>query len=168
MSVKLRFEKGSLVTQVVLKDGALLGLNKIVSEFQSDEAVSAAPFHSIGDPSPNQPGDPSGTVKEWLKSHGAAESLNLIDWKTGPEKILLLGAFHESRGKANESWRSADMETRFTEANEAFPKNFPRDIKTAVKSGFIATITPRTYNVSRTGWNKLAAAIAKTIPSESL
>lgn len=44
MSVKLRFEKGSLVTQVVLKDGALLGLNKIVSEFQSDEAVSAAPF----------------------------------------------------------------------------------------------------------------------------
>jgi hypothetical protein len=86
--------------------------------------------------------------------------LNLIGWGANPEKILLLGAFHEANG-ANDAWRSADMETRFAEAREGFPSNFPRDIRAAIREGLIASVTPRTYRISRTGWNRIADAISK-------
>jgi len=43
MSIKLRFEKGSLATQVILTDDALRPLLEIVAEYQSDEPSSAAP-----------------------------------------------------------------------------------------------------------------------------
>jgi hypothetical protein len=46
-------------------------------------------------------------------------------------------------------------------AKETFPANFSRDIATAVNSGLIGAVTPRTYKVGRTGWNKIAESIAK-------
>ena len=36
-----------------------------------------------------------------------------------------------------------------------------RDIKAAIKSGWIQTHTPRTYSVTRTGWNRVADAVSK-------
>lgn len=74
-----------------------------------------------------------------------------------PEKILLLGAWHEARG-GTAPWRSADMDDVFGLAKESPPSNFPRDIKNAIKSGWIHNETPRTYIVTRTGWNKNRAS----------
>jgi hypothetical protein len=113
----------------------------------------------------NQTGERSVVVKAWLGKHSAAEVLNKIKWDTYPEKILLMGAFHESKEEVD-SWRSADIENRFVEAKDSRPSNFPRDIGNGIKSGFITTITPRTYIVSRTGWNKIADVLGKMSPEE--
>lgn len=96
-------------------------------------------------------------IKDFLRSHGAAELLNRLKWDSFPEKILLLGAWHEARG-GTVPWRSADMDETFKQAKESPPRNFPRDIKNAVKSGWIHAETPRTYTLTRTGWNRIAKA----------
>jgi hypothetical protein len=164
MSIKLRFEKGSMNTQVILSDEAFPKLLALISEHQSDEAVSVAASNTFTDSlGASSSGERSAVVKAWLRKHSASEILNKIKWDTNAERILLLGAFHESKVETD-SWRSADMETRFSEAKETQPANFPRDISTAIKSGIIATVTPRTYIVSRTGWNKIAEALAKLPP----
>ena len=84
----------------------------------------------------------------------------MVKWDTNAEKILLLAAHHEAKGGA-EGWRSADMETKFSEAKESFPANFSRDVVTSIKDGIIATVTPRTYKVSRSGWNRITDAVSK-------
>lgn len=167
MSIELQFKKGSLALRVLLKDEALTKLQNIVAEFQSDEELPppTMPIQVISTPSPaassspSTNGDSMTAAKEWLARFSASEALNLIGWKTNSEKILILGAFHEAKGGA-EGWRSADMETRFSEAREGFPGNFPRDMHNAIKDNWIATVTPRTYKVSRTGWNKVAEVVS--------
>jgi len=167
MSIKLRFEKGTLATQVLLKDAALTGLLKLIEEYQSDDPAPEAiglvssvisQQSSFGQP----PVDRIAVTRDWLGKHSASELLNMFQWDTNPEKILLLGAFHEASG-SGEGWRSADMEVRFSEAKEPSPANFPRDISNAIKAGIISTVTPRTYKVSRTGWNKVTEAASKLI-----
>jgi hypothetical protein len=165
MSIELQFKKGSLALRVILKDEALTALQKIVFEYQSDE-VPVFSAESISIPPaqltpilPVNNGDSTTASKAWLSKHSASEALNLIGWDTNPEKILILGAFFESRGGA-EGWRSADMQDKFSEARDSFPKNFPRDVSAAIKDNLIATVTARSYKVSRTGWNKIAEAVA--------
>ncbi|MEI9897717.1 MAG: hypothetical protein WDN28_28635 [Chthoniobacter sp.] len=97
-------------------------------------------------------------IKDHLKAHGAAELLNILKWENFPEKILLLGAWFEARG-GNTPWRSSDMDDTFRQAKENAPRNFPRDIKTAIKSGWIHAETPRTYALTRSGWNRIGRAI---------
>jgi hypothetical protein len=173
MSIKLRFEHPSIQMQAVLKDDALVELLKFITTHKSDEVVSPVPVSPMPtaftdlppitlDPA-NSSGDRSLAAKAWLAKHSPAEILNKIKWETNPDKILLLGAFHESKVKTD-SWRSADMEARFAEAKEKPPTNFPRDIANGIKSGLVTTVTPRTYIVSRTGWNKIADAIANLSP----
>jgi hypothetical protein len=99
-------------------------------------------------------------VKARLGTYGAAELLNQMRWETYPEKILLLGAWQEARGGST-PWKSSDMDSLFRQAKEGAPSNFPRDIKVAIKSGWIHTHTPRTYSVTRTGWNRVADALSK-------
>lgn len=166
MSIELQFKKGSLALRVLLKDEALSALQNIVAQYQSDEEVQPLSSQFVSTvpvvSSPILPatnGDSVTAAKDWLSKHSGSEALNLIGWKTNPEKILIMGAFHESKGGA-EGWRSADMETRFSEARESFPGNFPRDMSSAIKESLIATVTPRTYKISRTGWNKIADAVA--------
>jgi hypothetical protein len=98
------------------------------------------------------------SVKGWLASHTSSEVLNLIGWDTNTEKILLMGAFHESNG-GEEGWRSGDVEQRFSVAGETFPANFYRDLGGAVGESWVGKVTPRTYKVGRAGWNKIAEAI---------
>jgi hypothetical protein len=86
--------------------------------------------------------------------------LNSFKWDKKADTILLLGAHYEAKG-GGEGWRSADMEIKFSEAKEPFPGNFSRDVITAIKDGFIATVTPRTYKISRTGWNRVGEVISK-------
>jgi hypothetical protein len=96
--------------------------------------------------------------KPWLQGLGAAELLNRLKWDSYPEKILLLGACGEAKGGTT-PWKSSDMDEIFKQAKEKPPGNFPRDIQTAIKSGLIHAETPRTYSVTRTGWNKIGQAI---------
>jgi hypothetical protein len=97
-------------------------------------------------------------VKALLAERGGAELLNQLRWDSYPEKILLLGAWHEARGGTT-PWRSADMYDTFKLAKENPPSNFPRDIKNAIRAGWIHNETPRTYVVTRTGWNKVGQAL---------
>jgi hypothetical protein len=167
VSIKLKFEHSSIQMQAVLKDDALVELLTFITKHKSDEATPPAPaFPPAFDPHWNSAYAAGAQriekPKEWLAGHSPAEIFNKIKWDTNPEKILLMGAYHEAKTETD-SWRSADMETRFVEAKDNRPSNFPRDIGSAIKSGFITTVTPRTYIVSRTGWNKIADAIA-TLP----
>ena len=164
MSIKLRFDKGSLSTQVTLTDDALPALLQIISEHQSDE-VGVLSAQTKSAPASDGSGDQQGAdagkitfVKSQLCQHSAAEVLGQVDFEKFPEKIMLFGAFHESTG-GGEGWRSSDIENQFKAAREQPPSNFARDISSAIKSGLVAPVTPRTYKVSKTGWVKLYESI---------
>lgn len=162
MSIKLTLTIGAVKTEASLKDAAYNDLMIVIFKHQ-DGAGAVAPLVT-SPPAANKTGDAPKvdtsieSVKEWFKRHTASEVLNRIGWKTNPEKILLLGAFHESNG-GTEGWRSAEIGERFGQAKEGFPANFPRDIRAALGAGDIGAVTPRTYKVGRVGWNKIAAAI---------
>jgi hypothetical protein len=168
VSIKLRFEKGSLVVQSSLKDDALAQLMALVQEHGTDEPANDTPpaggtlINFSGDSQLIQSKDPEKHAKAWLSKHSAAEVLNQLSWNTFTDKILALGAYHESKaGEDFDSWRSADIISRFSEAKDSPPTNFPRDIASAIKSGLVAAKTPRTYVVSRTGWIQISTAISK-------
>jgi hypothetical protein len=170
MSIQITVRASGLNLTASLKDSALSSIIKLI---QDERDVSIAEASSASQSGPQSPlaeslasplaGSFSGpnseaSIKEWLKGHGAAELLNKIRWESYSEKILLLGAWHEARG-GNSPWRSSDMDETFKQAKEKAPGNFPRDIKTAIRSGLIHAETPRTYAVTRTGWNKIGQAI---------
>lgn len=162
MSIKLIIQAPGLNVQAVVTDAALAELIRITQEYrdQETESVVAAPSMTLPDQPKGSATPGEEASKGLLASYGAAELLNHLRWETHPEKILLLAAWHEARGGTT-PWKSADMDAVFLNAKERSPANFPRDIKTAIKSGWIHTHTPRTYSVTRTGWNKVAEGLAK-------
>lgn len=157
MSIKIRLEAPGLVMQAQLEDKALGETIALIQKHRTEEAPPPVAEQPVAVTN-NQ--DKESSVREALAKHAPAEVLNLLKWDTYPDKILILGACHEGRG-GGDGWRSADMDKLFAEAKEAPPGNFPRDISKAIKSGDIRPVTPRTYAVSRTGWNKLADALTK-------
>ena|ERR1041384_3156159 len=168
MSIRIVIQASGLNVSANLKDEALTTILQLIQE-KRDNSVAAPPV-SGGVSAAQGPvletlvGNGS---EEWVKAvlneRGGAELLNQLKWENYPEKILLLGAWHEARGGIT-PWRSADMDDTFKLAKESPPSNFPRDIKNAIKSGWIHNETPRTYTVTRTGWNKIAQAL-KELPS---
>jgi hypothetical protein len=163
MSIKIRFETGSMVVAASLKDEALTELLSLVSKHQAEDASPPPIIQSvISRPAQSGPTGLGGTKEiatDWLSRHSAAEALNVIGWERNTDKILLLGAYHENYTNADDGWKKGDLESRFAEAKEAIPGNLSRDISLAVKDGVLAPVTPRTYAVSRTGWNRIAEAI---------
>jgi len=164
MSIKVILQAPGLNLQASVKDEALGELIKITQEYRDQEAAlaaaaSAGAIETSGSAALAAIGDEE-AVKARLSSYGAAELLNQVRWETYPEKILLLGAWYEARG-GSAPWKNADMDAVFRQAKEGAPSNFPRDIKVAIKSGWIHTHTPRTYSVTRTGWNRVADALSK-------
>jgi hypothetical protein len=161
MSIKLVIQTQGLNIQAAVTDAALTELIRITQEYRDQEADGGATAPLVplearkGSPSPGEE-----ATKGLLASLGAAELLNQLRWDTHPEKILLLAAWHEARGGST-PWKSADMDAVFMNAKERPPANFPRDIRTAIKSGWIHTHTPRTYSVTRTGWNKISDSLSK-------
>lgn len=152
--------------EALLRDEALHPLLEFFSKYGSSEQaketskkpvqISPSNERNAGQSAPED--DVISKAKAWLAKHTASEVLNLTKWQTHPEKILLLGAYHEANG-GTEGWKSSDVEDRYVQAKEGFPKNFPRDIRTAVAQGVVGAVTPRTYRVGRAGWNKIAQAI---------
>jgi hypothetical protein len=57
--------------------------------------------------------------------------------KSGPEKITAIGSFLKKH-RATATFDKPTLEQGFSDAAEAVPKNMPRDIKMAIKSGWIA------------------------------
>ena len=168
MSIQLSIKATGLNISANLRDDALPPLIQLLQEFRDESGTPASPMTDISAGTGATlgvaiPGTLTGhsneqTIKEFLKAHGAAELLNRLKWDSFPEKILLLGAWYESRGGGT-PWRSADMDETFKQAKENPPRNFPRDIKNAIKSGWIHAETPRTYAVTRSGWNKIGQAM---------
>src|SRR5882724_1849383 len=171
MSIQMTIKAPGLNIAANLKDEALGRLIQLVQENREDGTPQSSPppggvngggtvdqalaaTHAGELPKLNS----EDSVKEILKSHGTAELLNRLKWDSFPEKILLLGALHETRG-GDRPWRSADMDEAFKMAKETPPQNFPRDIKNAIRSGWIHNETARSYAITRTGWNKIGRAL---------
>lgn len=164
MSIKITIAAGALKTEALLKDAAYGELMQFVFRHQDGAAepqqdAKQPPAHAISQGDLSKRESSLDATCKWLAQHTASEVLNRIGWKTNPEKILLLGAFHEANG-GEPGWRSAEMTERFNQAREDFPKNFSRDIGIAVEGGLIGAVTARSYKVGRVGWNKIADAIA--------
>lgn len=165
MSIAIVVKTSGLNVSANLKDEALIQILQLIQE-KRDDSVPEAPASTTLAPvgqrvgtEPPLPGNGSEeAIKAALNERGGAELLNQLRWESFPEKILLLAAWHEARGGTT-PWRSADMDDTFKLAKESPPSNFPRDIKNAIKSGWIHNETPRTYVVTRTGWNKIGQAL---------
>jgi hypothetical protein len=162
MSFKISINAPGMNISATLKDEALPKLIELSQEFR-DEA--GAVQQMIEPPTASSKDAPltsnsEEAVKAYLKDYGAAELLNRLRWDSYPEKILLLGAWFEARG-GSVPWKSADMDEVFKQAKEKPPANFPRDVKQAIKAAWIHPVTPRTYSVTRTGWNKLAEVLSQ-------
>lgn len=164
MSFKIVIQASGLNISANLKDEALVTVMQLIQE-QRDDSALVAPTSTVpslaGQPTNGEPlggNDSEESIKATLKAHGGAELLNQLKWDSFPGKILLLAAWHEAR-EGTTPWRSADMDDTFKLAKESPPSNFPRDIKNAIKSGWIHNETPRTYVVTRTGWNKIGQAL---------
>ena len=164
MSIRIVIQASGLNISANLRDEALTSILELIREKRDDSA--AAMPNPIGQPpsvqgmvlDSNTSNDNEESIKALLNGRGGAELLNELKWDSFPEKILLLGAWHEARGGVT-PWRSADMDDTFKLAKEGPPSNFPRDIKNAIKSGWIHNETPRTYVVTRTGWNKIGQSL---------
>ncbi len=164
MSFKIVVQASGLNVAANLKDEALVTILQIIQEKRDDSvpALAASSSPSLSSPSIETEtltgADSEEGIKAILKTRGGAELLNQLKWDSFPEKILLLGAWHEARDGST-PWRSADMDDTFKLAKEGPPSNFPRDIRNAIKSGWIHNETPRTYVITRTGWNKIGQAL---------
>ena len=156
MSIKVVIIKPGLSIQAWVKDEALSELLKITQE-QHDE-----PSGGI-DVSSHRGGPTNGNddqTKEWLKGRSAAEVLNALPSDKMADKIFLLGAWHEARGGAT-PWRASDVLNAFGQAKERTPGNFSRDLSVAIKQGNIHNATPRSYEITRGGWNRLSQLAQK-------
>jgi len=168
MSIQISLKAPGLNLNANLKDEALAAVILLIQE-NRDEVIpqvatavrelqtsgGAASFDAVS----LTGHDNEQAIKSALQGLGAAELLNRLKWESYPEKILLLGAWNEAKGGTT-PWKSSDMDETFRQAKEKTPGNFPRDIRTAIKSGWIHAETPRTYTVTRTGWNKIGHAFA--------
>lgn len=177
MSIHLSFSAPGITSfSANLKDEALAELFRLVQELRDDSISAAvqqsvpvvtelpvlsAPISPTHFPPMNTPltSGNEAMVKDWLKDLGAAELLNAFKkWDSFYEKIVLLAAWHESRG-LHTPWKSGDIIEVFKQAKEKTPGNFARDISRAIQSGLIHAESPRTYSVTRSGWNKIAQEV---------
>jgi len=167
MSIQLSIKATGLNISANLRDDALGALIQLVQENRDESVAAQSPPMDMAAEINTTPNagvartltghNNEQAIKEFLKDHSAAELLNRLKWDSFPEKILLLGAWYESRGGST-PWRSSDMDETFKQAKESSPRNFPRDIKNAIKSGWIHAETPRTYAITRSGWNRIGQA----------
>ena len=170
MSIQLTIRAAGLNIAANLRDEALASIIKLVQDNRDDSAPTSQAAASADISTGVSTGGSTGAlmsqnneqaIKDSLKAHGAGELLNRLKWDNFPEKILLLAAWYESKGGGT-PWRSSDMDSTFKQAKESPPRNFPRDISKAISSGWIHAETPRTYTVTRSGWNKIAHALDST------
>jgi hypothetical protein len=91
----------------------------------------------FGDPDPQKSGD---------GVHSAREALDLSGAKTNPEKIIALGQYVLQDG--GDSFKVEDIKAQFRRARESAPRNFSRDLGTALKEGWLAEGDASEYYVA--------------------
>jgi hypothetical protein len=163
MSIQLKISASGLSVNATLKDEALPELISLMQRLR-DESVATQVDAQSDSSSVSSGGNIPQSVnqaREQFVSHGAGEVLNLLQWEGYSDKILLLGAWHEAHANDQEPWRLSDVQAAFLRAREKPPGNFARDLNKAVRSGWIHAVTPRTYQVTRSGWNRIAAALGR-------
>jgi hypothetical protein len=173
MGISLSVTGDGISFAVNLKDAALPVILQLVQKHRdggkqlSQESkaagVTPTPAAATAQVTPTLRADDTASTVLNLKSRGAAEALNEIGWEQMTEKILLLGAWHEARG-GETPWQKAEIKSAFEQAREKLPGNLSRDIGKAVTSGWVNLATARSYTITRTGWNKIGAAFAGTLP----
>ena len=156
MSIKVVITKPGLSIQAWVKDEALSDLLKITQD-QHDEPAGASYVSTRLDGAAVADDD---QTKEWLKARSAAEVLNALPSDKMADKIFLLGAWHEARGGST-PWRASDILSAFAQAKERIPGNFSRDLSVAIKQGNARNASPRSYEITRGGWNRLAQLTQK-------
>ena len=84
--------------------------------------------------------------------------------KTNSQKILVLGAYLIQRDNSDE-FAAAELKTLFVKAGEPAPRNLGRDIRDAVKVGYImeSMASSDTYAVTNTGYRALEEGFGATV-----
>lgn len=88
--------------------------------------------------------------------------------KTNVQKILVLGAYLTERD-TTDGFASTELKTLFTKAGEPAPRNLTRDMREAVRAGYIADSfdSSDSYIVTNTGRKVLAEGFHATSTSSS-
>src|SRR5262245_20428263 len=120
MSIKVIIQAPGLNLQAAVTDDALPELITITQKFRDQDATSSSATGAPAAPGKEPANGAAGPLSEdmlktRLGSYGAAELLNQLQWDTYPEKILLLGAWHEARGGST-PWKCSDMDSVFRQA----------------------------------------------------
>lgn len=92
------------------------------------------------------------------------EAILSTDAKTNAQKILVLGAYLAQRDNSDE-FATAELKTLFVKAGEPAPRNLARDIRDAVKAGYImeSMTSSDMYAVTNTGYKKLEDGFGSTV-----
>ena len=105
-----------------------------------------------------QPATPGSMVTAPIPTEGEGPDLSLREFmdtalpKRNPDKLTAIAVFLK-RHRATPTFKPAALEKGFEDAAEPKPGNLPRDIKWAVKNGWIApsSETPGSYYVTSAG-----------------
>ena len=91
------------------------------------------------------------------------EAILSTDAKTNAQKILVLGAYLAQRDNSDE-FATAELKTLFVKAGEPAPRNLARDIRDAVKAGYImeSMTSSDMYAVTNTGYKTLENGFGTT------
>ena len=83
--------------------------------------------------------------------------------KTNAQKILVLGAYLAQRDNSDD-FATAELKTLFVKAGEPAPRNLARDIRDAVKAGYImeSMTSSDMYAVTNTGYKALEDGFGST------
>jgi hypothetical protein len=115
-------------------------------------APSGDPSHPPASKANASTGGAPGALTTDVEADSLAGYLAAANARTGPEKITCIGAYLKKYEKVESFDRSA-LEERFPAAGESVPKNLPRDLKEAVRRGWIASKVGEagTYYVTGSG-----------------
>jgi hypothetical protein len=122
---------------------------KIIGFLNTDEALPAEYGH----------GTTSGALIDAPKIRPVSsprEAILSTDARTNIQKILVLGAYLARRDNSDE-FAAAELKTLFVKAGEPAPRNLGRDIRDAVRAGYIMESVSSTdmYAVTNTGHKTL-------------
>jgi hypothetical protein len=131
---------------------------EIVRDVSSDQAlaiiqVSMRQPRSVGSDAVAEPAVSAGTtdVQPSAGEFSLGEYLHSVGAKKNPQRILAIAAYLRDLGQDRVS--KAEIKSRFPEAGEKVPGNYPRDFTNAIKNRWLAQAPDKkdSYYVTRTG-----------------
>jgi hypothetical protein len=144
--------------------GPGINLDQTISEDVAHRVVLTA-FGSYAAAPPPPPGSPSATPSVNPVTHAdesLAEFVNDSGAKRGPDKITAI-AHYLKKIRGQQTFTRPNIEQGFVDAGDSVPGNLPRDMKWAVKAGWIAAKPGQsgTYYVTGSGSQTVQAKFPK-------